>query len=200
MNVFIARSPPASTVRAMRRKRTTFLAPTLALPMIAVAIAGCGGGSSSNANANPSTTTTKQSTSTGSGAATVDVRSTGLGKILVDSKGMTLYLFEKDTGPKSTCSGACASAWPPFTTNGTPKAGSGATGSMIGTTKRSDGTTEVTYNGHPLYYYAGDQQPGDTNGQNLDQFGAEWYVVSPAGKTIKRATSMASTGTSSRGY
>ena len=151
--------------------------------MIAVAIAGCGGGSSS-ANANPSTATTKQSTSSGSGA-TVDVRSTGLGKILVDSKGMTLYLFEKDTGSKSTCSGACASAWPPFTTNGQPQAGTGATASMIGTTKRSDGTTEVTYNGHPLYYYAGDQQPGDTNGQNLDQFGAEWYVLSPAGKTIK---------------
>jgi predicted lipoprotein with Yx(FWY)xxD motif len=184
MNAFIAHSPPATTVRAMRRKRTTILAPALALPMIAVAIAGCGG-SCDNANANPSTTTTKQSTSSGSGAATVDVRSTGLGKILVDSQGRTLYLFEKDTGPKSTCSGACASAWPPFTTNGEPKAGSGTMAPLIGTTKRSDGTTEVTYNEHPLYYYAGDQNPGDTNGQNLDQFGAEWYVLSPAGKTIK---------------
>jgi predicted lipoprotein with Yx(FWY)xxD motif len=198
MNAFTLHSPPAATVRAMRRKRTTFLAPALALPMVAVAIAGCGGGSS-NANANPSTATTKQSTSSG-GAATLAVRNTGLGKILVDSKGMTLYLFEKDTGPKSTCSGACASAWPPFTTNGTPKAGSGTTAPLIGTTKRSDGTTQVTYNEHPLYYYAGDQQPGDTNGQNLDQFGAEWYVLSPAGKTIKHATTMASAGTSSRGY
>jgi predicted lipoprotein with Yx(FWY)xxD motif len=185
----------------MRRKRTTLLAPALALPMIAVAIAGCGGGSNdANANANPSASTTKQSGVGGNGAATVDVRSSGLGKILVDSKGMTLYLFEKDKGPKSTCSGACASAWPPFTTTGMPKAGSGTTAPLIGTTKRSDGTTQVTYNEHPLYYYAGDQQPGDTNGQNLDQFGAEWYVLSPMGKTIKRATTMASTGTSSRGY
>jgi predicted lipoprotein with Yx(FWY)xxD motif len=184
MNAFTLHSPPTTTVRAMRRKRTTLLAPALALPMIAVAIAGCGGGSS-NANANPSTSTTKQSTSGGSGAATVDVRSSGLGKILVDSKGMTLYLFEKDKGPNSTCSGACATAWPPFTTDGTPKSGSGTTAPLIGTTKRSDGTTQVTYNEHPLYYYAGDQQPGDTNGQNLDQFGAEWYVLSPMGKTIK---------------
>ena len=200
MNAFTVHSPPAATVRAMRRKRTTLLAPALALPMIAMAIAGCGG-SSNNANASPTTSTTKQSTSSGSGgAATVDVKSTGLGKILVDSKGMTLYLFEKDKGPNSTCSGACASAWPPLTTTGMPKAAGGTTAPLIGTSKRSDGTTQVTYNEHPLYYYAGDQQPGDTNGQNLDQFGAEWYVLSPSGKTIKRATTMASTGTNSRGY
>jgi hypothetical protein len=71
---------------------------------------------------------------------------------------------------------------------------------MLGTTKRSDGTTEVTYNGHPLYYYAGGQQPGDTSGQNLDQFGAEWYVLSPAGKKITGNPTMASASTQSRGY
>jgi predicted lipoprotein with Yx(FWY)xxD motif len=164
----------------MRRRRSTILAPALAVPMIAVAIAGCGGGSG-NASATPSTATTKSGSS---GAAAVNVRSTSLGKILVDSQGRTLYLFEKDTGPKSTCSGACASAWPPFRTSGKPKAGSGVTASLLGTTTRSDGNDEVTYNGHPLYYYAGDQKAGDTNGQDLNQFGASWYVLSPAGNKI----------------
>lgn len=159
----------------MTRRRSIYLGSSLALPAIVLAIAGCGG-SSSNANASPSGTT--------SSGTTVNVRSTGLGKILVDSRGRTLYLFKKDTGPKSTCSGACASAWPPFRTSGTPKAGSGVTASLLGTTTRSDGNDEVTYNGHPLYYYVGDQKAGDTNGQDLNQFGAAWYVLSPAGNQI----------------
>jgi predicted lipoprotein with Yx(FWY)xxD motif len=159
----------------MTRRRSIHLGSALALPAIVLAIAGCGG-SSSNANANPSGTTAS--------GTTVNVRSTSLGKILVDSRGRTLYLFEKDTGSKSTCSGACASAWPPLRTSGTPKAGSGVTASLLGTTTRSDGNDEVTYNGHPLYYYAGDQKAGDTNGQDLNQFGASWYVLSPAGNKI----------------
>jgi predicted lipoprotein with Yx(FWY)xxD motif len=159
----------------MTRGRSIYLGSALALPAIVLAIAGCGG-SSSNANATPSGTTASGST--------VHVRSASLGKILVDSQGRTLYLFEKDTGSKSTCSGACASAWPPFRTSGTPKAGSGVTASLLGTTTRSDGNDEVTYNGHPLYYYAGDQKAGDTKGQDLNQFGAPWYVLSPAGNKI----------------
>jgi predicted lipoprotein with Yx(FWY)xxD motif len=160
----------------MTSHRSILLAPALAVPLIAVAISGCGG--SSKASAASSTTTSKAQ------AASVDVRDTSLGKILVDSRGRSLYLFEKDTGPRSTCSGACAVAWPPFTTSGTPKAGSGANASLIATTTRTDGKDEVTYNGHPLYYYAGDSKAGDTNGQDLNQFGAPWYVVSPAGKKI----------------
>jgi predicted lipoprotein with Yx(FWY)xxD motif len=165
----------------MTRRRNIILVPALAVPMIAVAIAGCGG-SSNNASASPSTTTTKQSSSAGGAAA--NLRSTSLGKILVDSRGRSLYLFEKDTGPKSTCFSACASAWPPFRTNGKPTAGTGVKASLLGTTTRSDGNPEVTYNGHPLYYYAGDQKAGDTNGQDLNQFGASWYVVSAAGKKV----------------
>src|SRR5262245_2015666 len=121
----------------MTPHRSTLLAPALAVPLIAVAISGCGG--SNNANATPSTTTTKAP------AASVNVSDTSLGKILVDPQSRSLYLFEKDKGPKSTCSGACAVAWPPFTTNGTPKAGSGANASMVGTTTRTDGKDEVTY-------------------------------------------------------
>jgi predicted lipoprotein with Yx(FWY)xxD motif len=169
--------------------RNVLTCSALLVPMIAVAIAGCGGnddngGNNSSSNAPPAASASA-STQRGGGA-TVDAQSSGeLGKILVDSKGRTLYLFEKDTGPKSTCSGACAAAWPPFTTSGKPKAGAGVKASMLGTTARSDGTREVTYNGHPLYYYAGDQAPGDTNGQNLDQFGAEWYVLAPGGTAVE---------------
>ena len=189
MRALIGASHTPATVPRMTPRRSILLAPVLAVPMIALAIAGCGG-SSSNAKAGPST----------AAAATVKMRSSGLGKILVDSQGRGLYLFEKDTGTKSTCSGACAAAWPPFTTSGKPKAGSGVTASLLGTTTRSDGKTQVIYNGHPLYYYAGDQKAGDTNGQNLDQFGAEWYVLSPAGKKIENSMAQASTGGGSRGY
>ena len=160
----------------MTPQRSTLLAPALAVPLIALAISGCGG--SSKASASPSTTTTKAQ------AASVDVRDTSLGKILVDSQGRSLYLFKKDTGPTSTCSGACAVAWPPFTTSGTPQAGIGTKASLISTSTRSDGKTQVVYNGHPLYYYAGDSKAGDTNGQDLNQFGASWYVLSPAGDQI----------------
>jgi predicted lipoprotein with Yx(FWY)xxD motif len=97
---------------------------------------------------------------------------------------MTLYLFEKDTGMKSTCDGSCAKFWPPVTTTGAAKAGSGLDAGKLGTTARSDGETEVTYNGHPLYYYAGDKQPGDTTGEGLNAFGALWYVLSPVGKEV----------------
>ena len=118
--------------------------------------------------------------------ATIGVANVGpLGAILVDSKDRTVYLFEKDTGPKSTCSGACATEWPPVTTSGKPSAGKGVTASMLGTTKRSDGTTQVTYNGHPLYLFEADQKPGDATGQNVDAFGARWYVLSPAGDKVQ---------------
>ena len=123
----------------------------------------------------------------GAAATAVVARSTKLGNILTDGRGRTLYLFEQDQGANSTCVGACSSAWPAFTTNGAAQAGTGASASLVGTTKRSDGQTEITYAGHPLYYYAGDNQPGDTSGQGLNQFGAGWYVVSPQGNKIEDA-------------
>ena len=132
-----------------------------------------GGGGSSNASA-----------PAGGGAATIAVANNSkLGKILVDSKGMTVYYFEKDkqNGNASTCSGACASIWGPVTTSGAPKGQKGASASKLGTIKRSDGTMQVTYNGWPLYTYAGDNKPGDANGNDLSQFGAQWYALTPAG-------------------
>jgi predicted lipoprotein with Yx(FWY)xxD motif len=102
----------------------------------------------------------------------------------VDSQGRTLYLFAKDTGTKSTCFGGCASAWPPVQVSAKPTAGGGVNASSLGTTPRSDGPSQVTYHGHPLYRYAGDQKAGDANGQGLNGFGAIWYALSPAGNQI----------------
>jgi len=117
--------------------------------------------------------------------ATVKVAKSPLGRILVDSRGRTLYDFVKDKGRTSTCYGACASLWPPLLTKGKPHAGPGVRASLLGTTKRRDGRLEVTYKGRPLYYYAGDTRPGQTTGQGLNQFGAPWWVLSPAGQEIR---------------
>src|SRR5262249_56639111 len=110
---------------------------------------------------------------------TVDVAKSTFGRILVDSKGRTLYDFPPDMHGTSTCYGACAALWPPLTTVGKPRAGAGVTASLLGTTKRSDGKDEVTYNGHPLYYYVADTKRGQTAGQGLHQFGARWWAISP---------------------
>jgi len=116
----------------------------------------------------------------------VDVAKTPLGRILVDSKGITLYDFPPDKGTTSVCYGACAALWPPLTTKGKPIAGPGVRASLLGTTRRKDGKLEVTYNGHPLYYFVSDRKPGQTTGQGLNQFGGPWWVLSPAGKEIHR--------------
>ena len=118
------------------------------------------------------------------GGATVKIAKSKLGPILVDSRGITLYDFPPDKAGKSTCYGACAALWPPLLTNGKPLAGPGAKASLLGTTKRKDGKVEVTYNGHPLYYFVTDRKPGQTTGQGVNQFGAPWWVLSAAGKEI----------------
>jgi predicted lipoprotein with Yx(FWY)xxD motif len=151
--------------------------------VIAIAIAGCGG--SSNHNGSGSSAQAGANTSAAPAASTtINAAKSKLGQILVDSRGRSLYLFEQDKGTASTCYGACASLWPPLTVSGSPKAGAGITAAKIGTTQRKDGKAEVTYNGHPLYYYAGDQKPGQTAGEGLNQFGASWDVLSTSGKGI----------------
>src|SRR6266576_1315909 len=117
---------------------------------------------------------------------TVAIGKSALGRILVDSKGITLYDFPPDKGTTSVCYGACAALWPPLITKGKPVAGPGVRASLLGTTKRKDGKLEVTYNGHPLYYFVTDRKPGDTTGQGVNQFGGPWWVLSPTGKEIHR--------------
>ena len=105
-----------------------------------------------------------------------------LGEFLVDAEGMTLYLFTNDTDNTSTCYDDCASAWPPLLTGGEPTVGEGLDAALVGTTERTDGTTQVTYGGWPLYTWVQDEAPGDTTGQDV---GGVWYVVSPAGEAVQ---------------
>jgi len=125
-------------------------------------------------------------TGSGSGAGEEAVVSLGnateLGMVLVDSKGMTLYDFHKDKGGKSACYGACAQAWPPLITEGEPQVGNGASSSQLGTVERKDGTTQVTYAGHPLYTFVEDKKPGEANGNDVSAFGAQWYALKGSGE------------------
>jgi predicted lipoprotein with Yx(FWY)xxD motif len=163
-----------------RTKSFTFLA--IAIVVAAFAFAGCGSSGGSNANSPaPPKTANGQS-------ATVGVANENVGKILVDTQGRTLYLFERDSGSKSACTGACAAEWPPLRATGKPTVGSGANASLVATSARSDGKPQVTYNGHPLYSFSADQKTGDTNGQGVNAFGGLWYVLSSSGDEITTPT------------
>src|SRR5262245_24700248 len=121
-------------------------------------------------------------------AAAVAVGHSDFGRILIRARGggRSLYLFDKDKGGKSRCYGACAAYWPPLIVSGKPRAGTGAKASLLGRTKRTDGRWQVTYNRHPLYTYVGDAKAGQTNGEGLDDFGAEWDLVSPSGASVEK--------------
>jgi len=148
--------------------------------LTAIAIAGCGG---SSTHLSHFTALRAHPAPTGS-AAKVTLAHSAVGNYLADGRGRALYLFEADKSTQSTCYSACASIWPPFTTIGGAKPGSGVIAALLGTSRRTDGTTEVTYKGHPLYYYAGDSGPAQTTGQGLNQFGAKWYLLAANGNKI----------------
>ena len=158
----------------MTRKQIATMA---SFGLLALVVAGCGSSSSSSNSAMPAAASS-------SSGPTVASSSTALGKIVVDGKGRTLYLFAKDTGMQSTCSGACATNWPPYTAASKPAAGSGVSGGAISLVKRSDGAKQVTLDGHPLYYFTGDQSAGQENGQGVDAFGAKWWAVAPSGTSV----------------
>jgi predicted lipoprotein with Yx(FWY)xxD motif len=119
--------------------------------------------------------------------ATVSLRKTKLGMILVNSKGRTLYLFAKDRSGKSACTSRCAQYWPPLLSQGKPTAGPGIKASLVGQAKRTDGSMQVTYNKHPLYTFALDKQAGQVNGEASSNFGAKWYAVSATGAAVVKA-------------
>jgi predicted lipoprotein with Yx(FWY)xxD motif len=168
----------------MPHRAPAYLAAALvALPLLA----GCGGSGSSGDGGASAAAGDAPAAHEESGAETIATADGGsLGTILVDGEGKTVYLFERDARTSSTCSGACAQAWPPVTTDGAPKAGDGALASKLGTTRRDDGSVQVTYAGHPLYYFQGDAAPGDAKGQGVDGFGAEWYVLAASGAKVER--------------
>lgn len=160
----------------MRRTMGVF-AGVIAMAVIATACSdgsGAGGGGYGGGMYGGGGTTP---TGASAGAATIGTADSDLGTVLVDADGHTLYLFEQDTGSSSTCTGDCATTWPPVITSGDATAVDGASGSL-GTTTRDDGTTQVTYDGHPLYRYSGDAAAGDTNGQGI---GGVWFASTPEG-------------------
>ena len=166
----------------MTRRSITTLSGATALVVGALAVAGCGGSGGGNAKSPaPPKTANGQS-------ATLGVANENVGKILVDSKGRTLYLFERDAGTKSACTGSCAVDWPPLRSSGKPTVGVGANASIVATSTRSDGKPQVTYKGHPLYLFSFDHTAGDTNGQGVNAFGGLWYTVSSAGDAITTQT------------
>jgi predicted lipoprotein with Yx(FWY)xxD motif len=171
--------PPPRGSGLLRRP----LVALVALAAVGVLAAGCGSNGSGGSGGYGSSGTTPAS-GVASSVATVSATSTNLGTILVDGGGRTLYLFEKDQSNQSACAGSCAAAWPVDQSSGAPKAGSGVTASMLGTIKRGDNTTQVTYHKHPLYYFQGDSGAGQHNGQGVDAFGAKWYAVTPAGGAV----------------
>ena len=155
----------------MRRLLLSLTAPA----GLALVIAGCGGSGGGYGSAGPPAAKTSVSTAR-----------SALGTILVDGKGRALYLFEKDKGARSSCSGACASVWPPVPAATVAHGAAGISAARLGSIRRADGRSEATYAGHPLYFYAGDTKPGLVTGQGLDQFGGGWYVLSADGRKIDR--------------
>jgi len=158
-----------------------------ALALAAGALTACGGNSGYGSGGSTPTTSTS--------TPTIDVSSTSLGDVLTDANGRTLYLFTHDSGGTSACTGGCLSVWPPL--QGTPSAGSGADGSLVGTITRSDGSTQATYAGHPLYYYSGDEKAGDVNGQEIQD---AWFVVDAQGEEVEGEPSSPGTGSGGGGY
>jgi predicted lipoprotein with Yx(FWY)xxD motif len=158
----------------MRKSALFAFAPAAA----AVVIAGCGGAGGDSGHSGTA------ASKAGGADPTIALAPSKLGNALVDSHGRTLYEFVADTTTTSTCYRACASVWPPVGVSGTPKAGSGILASLLGTTKRTDGTTEVTYNGQPLYHFVGDTKPSAVTGQDINQFGALWHVLTRDGAEV----------------
>jgi predicted lipoprotein with Yx(FWY)xxD motif len=174
--------------------KRSFLAVGAVALFAVLAIAGCGSSGSSSSSAESEATSagsaygggeTAQTTASSGAATPVSLGSAaGVGKVLVDSEGLTLYYFQKDKKGSgvSKCEGACAEGWPPLTTEGEPEATSGINASMLGTIKRSDGTTQVTYAGWPLYTFVEDSKPGEDNGTDSKAFGASWYPLHADGQ------------------
>lgn len=155
---------------------------------LAAVAAGCSSSTSSKSSNPPASTSPPASSSSPAASSGLHTANSKYGQILVDSSGRTLYLLTADTGTQSTCSGTCASIWPPDTTTGTP-ANSGVTASLVSTSTRADHSTQVTYKGHPLYTFAKDSKAGDVNGEGIKTFGGTWYVVGTDGNAITSATS-----------
>jgi predicted lipoprotein with Yx(FWY)xxD motif len=160
----------------MNASAKTWIVGVTALLMAVVAVAA--------AAASPTRATSARSVGA-TRAATVTAHSSRYGKILFDGRGKVLYLFARDRGGRSSCSGTCAAAWPPFLTTRAPNGLAGVNAKLLGTTRRADGTLQVTYANHPLYYFKGDTKPGQIKCQNVSNFGGLWLVLTPNGNPVR---------------
>jgi len=158
----------------MKRKITVFMVAALSAAVLVSAALGAASSASSPR---------------ASRGAIVALGKTALGKVLVDARGRTLYLFEKDTRGRTACYGACATYWPPLVSAAKPHAGNGVRASLLGVTKRKDGKRQVTYAGHPLYTYVGDTKAGMTTGEGLTDFGGTWDAVAASGRSVESTSS-----------
>ncbi len=189
------RLPPVARVGAV-------LAGAAAMTIV---VAACGSSGSSSASSAPpatgaSATATPAAAAIGSSGKTQIATATAAGvTFLTDGSGRAVYLWAEDGSDASACTGACASAWPPVTATAAVTAGGSAVASDLGTITRSDGTKQVTYDKHPLYYFAGDSGPGQASGQGSDGFGAKWWLVSPSGADVTSSVSSFTLASSSGG-
>lgn len=171
-------------------KRTS-IAILAACTTLAFGVAACGDNESSQDSASAATTpTTDQGSLTATAARKrrgkeIEVMNSRYGRMLFDGRGRAIYLFTREGGTKSRCYGDCAAAWPPVYTSGRPRAGKGVRAGLLGTTTRRGGRRQVTYNGHPLYYYVSDVRSGQVTCQDVVEFGGTWLVVDPAGNAIR---------------
>jgi predicted lipoprotein with Yx(FWY)xxD motif len=170
----------------------------LAAPL-AVALLAAAACSSSGSSSGSTSSTSSPAAGSGSSASStvITTKTSSGGSFLTNGAGRAIYLFMADSSDKSTCSGACAAAWPPVIAAGQPTAAGGAQASDLSTITRSDGTKQVTYDGHPLYYFEGDTGPGTDKGQGLNGFGAVWYLVAPSGSSITTAVTISGSGATS---
>ena len=162
----------------------------------AATVAACSSAASSTAAApaasptgSPAAASPVGAGASASGGTVITTAKSSAGTVLTNGSGRAVYLWVKDTGDMSNCNGACAGAWPPVTTTATATATGGAKASDIGTITRSDGSKQVTYDGHPLYYFAGDSAAGMASGQGSDGFGAKWWLVAPTGSDVTASVS-----------
>ena len=167
---------------------------------VALLVAACGGSGSNKASAPPASAPSLGYAGASSTGMTIGTAKGSEGVYLTGASGRALYLWAADSGGRSSCSGACANTWPPLITTGSPSAGGGVNSADLGTLTRSNGQKQVTYNGHPLYYFVADKSSGMTRGQGSDSFGAKWWLVSPSGGGITSVSSSSSSSSSSSGY
>jgi predicted lipoprotein with Yx(FWY)xxD motif len=165
----------------MTRKAYAF---GLLVALLALAVAGCGGGGSSESTTATNSESSKEASPETGQAVLTSASVSGLGTVLVNSEGLTVYQFLKDKGSTPSCYGACEEAWPPVISKGKPTAGEGASASLLGTTERKDGSLQVTYSGHPLYTFIEDKAPGEANGNGSEAFGGLWWALDQEGLPV----------------